>query len=39
MRSGMSFEVKCVIETFTTEAAQISFDFTVTFEMTIQQSL
>lgn len=35
MCSSVSFQVKCVIETFAAERAQVSFDVTMTFHMSV----
>ena len=37
--SSMSLEVKCVVETFSTEAAKIPFQIGVTFHVSVQEAL
>jgi len=39
MCSGMSFQIKCVVESFAAECAQVTLGVTVTFHVSVQQSL
>ena len=39
MCSSMSFQIKCIIETFATEGTKVSFSVTVTLHMPVKQPL
>ena len=36
MCSSMAFEIKCIVEPFSTESTKIPFDLAVTFEVSVQ---
>jgi len=35
----VSFEIKCIVETFATECTQVPFHLTMTFQMTVKKPL
>ena len=39
MGSGMSFQVKCIIEALATEGAEVSFDVAVTLDVAVEETL
>jgi len=39
MGSGMSFQIKCIIEAFATKCAEVPFGITVAFHVPVQKSL
>lgn len=39
MSTRVSFQIESIVESFTTEGTEISFDITVTFHVSIKKSL
>lgn len=39
MSASMSLQIKCIVKTFTAERAKITFNITVTLQMSVKESL
>lgn len=39
MSSGMSLQIKSIVESFTAEGAEVSLDIRMTFQMSVEESL